>query len=376
MQKTRHKVLRIANPGGKFSFARINNAAVEQTTADYVLFLNNDTEVVTPDWLSQMVGYLGLQGVGAVGARLLFPDGRIQHAGIVHGYYNGMAGPAFKLLPGWNHGYLSHAIVTRNYSAVTAACLLTRRDLFLSAGGFDEQNFSVAYNDVDYCYRIMASGHRIVYCPAAELIHHEGYSRGFADNPAEPAAFRKKYGDRNDPFYNPNLSFEHERFAIEAGTVAPETLKPIRALMCAFNLNWEGAPQSQFEMTVRLKELGVIEPVVYCPHEGPLREAYEERGIQVEVFEHPLAGVFDLPAYDEAIEKFARRITDWGVELVYGNTRQTFYAIEAAKRSEPSVNLEPSRKRRLADLFQLPRAGNRRARVAVFQLSLQSDLRL
>ncbi len=335
---SRHRVLPIANPGGKFSFAAINNRAVEQVSADYVLFLNNDTEVITPNWLSQMVGYLGLPGVGAVGARLLFPDGRIQHAGIVHGLYNGMAGPAFKLLPGWNHGYLNHAIVTRNYSAVTAACLLTPRDLFLSAGGFDEQNFAVAYNDVDYCYRIVASGHRIVYCPTAELIHHEGYSLEFSDNPAEPAAFRKQYGDRNDPFYNPNLSFEHERFAIEAGTVAPETLKPVRALMCAFNLNWEGAPQSQFEMTARLKELGVIDPVVYCPYEGPLREAYEERGIQVEVFEHPLAGVFDLSAYDLAIERFARQITDWGVELVYGNTRQTFYAIDAAKRSGlPSI---------------------------------------
>jgi GT2 family glycosyltransferase len=338
LSKTRHKVLRIANPDGKFSFAAINNAAVEQANADYVLFLNNDTEVVTPDWLSQMVGYLGLEGVGAVGARLLFPDGRIQHAGIVHGYYNGMAGPAFKLLPGWNHGYLSYTMVARNYTAATAACLLTRRDLFLSEGGFDEQNFSVAYNDVDYCYRLVASGHRIVYCPTAELIHHEGYSRGFADNPAEPAAFRKKYGDKIDTFYNPNLSLQHERFDIEARTVAPESFKPIRALMCAFNLNWEGAPQSQFEMTARLKEMGVIEPIVYCPHEGPLREAYEERGIQVEVFEHPLAGVFDLPAYDSAIEKFARRITDWGIELVYGNTQQTFYAIEAAKRSNlPSI---------------------------------------
>lgn len=331
LRKSPHRVLRIASPGGKFSFAAINNAAVKQTAADCVLFLNNDTEVVTPYWLSQMVGYLGLQGVGAVGARLLFPDGSIQHAGIVHGLYNGMAGPAFKLLPGWNHGYMSHAMVARNYSAVTAACLLTHRDLFLSAGGFDEQDFAVAYNDVDYCYRIEALGHRIVYCPMAELTHHEGYSRGFTDNPAEPATFRKKYGNKIDPFYNPNLSLEHERFGIESRTVAPETLNPIRALMCAFNLNWEGAPQSQLEMTVRLKQMGVIEPIVYCPHEGPLREKYEANGIRVEVFEHPLAGVFDLPAYERAIERFARRITDWGVELVYGNTRQTFYAIEAAK---------------------------------------------
>jgi GT2 family glycosyltransferase/glycosyltransferase involved in cell wall biosynthesis len=338
LRETRHKVLRIPNPAGKFSFAAINNRAVEQVSADYVLFLNNDTEVVTPDWLSRMVGYLSLPGVGAVGARLLFPDGRIQHAGIIHGYYNGMVGPAFKLLPAWNHGYLSYAMVARNYSAVTAACLLTRRDLFLGAGGFDEQNFSVAYNDVDYCYRLEAAGHRTVYCPAAELIHHEGYSRGFADDPAEPAAFRRKYADRRDPFYNANLSLADERFAIDAGTVAPETLRPVRALMCAFNLNWEGAPQSQFEMTARLKEQGVVDPIVYCPEDGPLRKAYEQRGIQVEVFGHPLAGVFDLPAYERAIEGFAGRIRDWQVELVYGNTRQTFYAIDAAKRAGlPSI---------------------------------------
>jgi glycosyltransferase involved in cell wall biosynthesis len=336
--------LRIPNADGQFSFAAINNRAVEQVEADYVLFLNDDTEVVTPEWLSQMVGYLGLPGVAAVGARLLFPDGRIQHAGIVHGYYGGMAGPAFKLLPASNHGYLSYTMVSRNYSAVTAACMLTRRDLFLDMGGFDEQNFSVAYNDVDYCYRLRGAGHRVAYCPTAELIHHEGFSRGFADNPEEPAAFRKKYGAFRDPYYNPNLSLAHEGFDIDARTLAPETLRPIRALMCAFTLNWEGAPYSQFELTAWLKEQGLIDPIVYCPQEGPLRAAYEERGIQVKVLGHPLAGVHRLPAYERAIEGFARQVSDWGVELVYCNTRQTFYAIDAAKRlGLPSIwNLRES----------------------------------
>jgi GT2 family glycosyltransferase/glycosyltransferase involved in cell wall biosynthesis/predicted nucleic acid-binding Zn-ribbon protein len=338
LRRTRHKVLRISNPEGRFNFAAINNRAVEQTDADYVLFLNNDTEVIAANWLSQMVGFLGLQGVGAVGARLLFPDGKIQHAGIVHGYYNGMAGPAFKLLPAWNHGYLSYTMVSRNYSAVTAACMLTRKDLFLQLGGFDEKNFAVAYNDVDYCYRLQSAGHRIAYCPTAELLHHEGYSRGFADNPLEAATFRKKYGDFNERFYNPNLSLEHERFAVDARTIAPATLPPVRALMCAFNLNWEGAPYSQFEMTIQLKEQGILDPIVYSPSDGPLRAAYEERGIQVEVFDHPLSGVYDLTAYESAIARFAKRLEDWQVEVVYGNTRQTFYAIEAAKHLRlPSI---------------------------------------
>ncbi|HKY05000.1 MAG TPA: glycosyltransferase, partial [Blastocatellia bacterium] len=281
LRSSRHRVLRLANPDGDFNLAAINNRAVEQVSAEYVLFLDTDTEVLTPGWLSQMVGYLRMPGVGAVGARLLLPDGRIQHAGMVHGYYNGMVGPAFKLLPAWNHGYMSYAMVTRNYSAVTAACMLTRRELFLSLGGFDEQNFSVAYNDIDYCYRLGDSGRRIVYCPTAELITREDLSNGLEGDPGEPAVFRKRYAGRSEPFYNPSLSLADERFAIDARCVAPEALPPIRTLMCAFNLNREGAPHSQFEMTARLKEMGVIDPVVYCPYEGPLREAYEERGIRV-----------------------------------------------------------------------------------------------
>jgi glycosyltransferase involved in cell wall biosynthesis len=108
--------------------------------------------------------------------------------------------------------------------------------------------------------------------------------------------------------------------------------------MCAFNLNWEGAPYSQFELTARLKEAGIIEPIVYCPQDGPLRAAYEERGIPVEVFEHPLAGVHELMAYEPAIANFAKLLAEWNIELVYGNTRQTFYAIDAAKQVNlPSI---------------------------------------
>ncbi|HEV2863872.1 MAG TPA: glycosyltransferase [Pyrinomonadaceae bacterium] len=338
LRQTPHRVLRIPNSEGKFSYAAINNRAAEQVDADHLLFLNNDTELLSPEWMSRMMGYMGIEGVGAVGARLLFPDNRIQHAGIVHGYYHGMAGPAFKLHPAWDNGYLSYAVVTRNYSAVTAACMLTPRSLFLEMGGFDERSFAVAYNDVDYCYRLQAAGHRVVYCPAAELTHKEGHSRGRVDDPAEPSAFRKKYAHYEDPFYNPNLSLEHERFAVDSRTVAPNDLPPVRALMCAFNLNWEGAPYSQYELTVRLKEMGVIEPIVYSPNDGPLRQAYEAQGIRVEVFDHPLSGVFNVEDYRRAVEAFAARIKGFDVELVYGNTLQTFYAIAAAKQlGLPSV---------------------------------------
>jgi GT2 family glycosyltransferase/glycosyltransferase involved in cell wall biosynthesis len=329
LQSIPHRVLRIPSPDG-FSFAAINNRAVEQVKADYVLFLNNDTEVISPEWLSAMVGYLGMSGVGVVGARLVLPDGRIQHAGVVHGYYNRMPGPAFKLIPATDNGYLGYAKVARNYSAVTAACMLTSKSLFERLGGFDEQNFAVAYNDVDYCYRLLAAGKRVVYCPEAELVHHEGASRGFRDNPLEAVNYLLKYGDKIDPYYNPNLSLADERFAINARTALPESLEPIRTLMCGFNLNREGAPSSQYELTVRLKEKGIIDPIVFSPTDGPLRQAYEQQGIEVIVSGHPLTGATRLAEYEAGIASFSRRLKNLKIDLVYGNTLQTFYAIAAA----------------------------------------------
>ena len=128
-----------------------------------------------------------------------------------------MVGPALKLLPDWHHGYLSYGMVARNYSAVTAACLLTPRRLFFEQDGFDERRFGVAYNDVDYCYRLIDNGYRCVYVPGAELYHHEGFSRGFKDDPKEVAVFRRKYSNRIDPYYSPNLSLQNERFEIQPG---------------------------------------------------------------------------------------------------------------------------------------------------------------
>jgi glycosyltransferase involved in cell wall biosynthesis len=329
------KILKIGNPNNSFNYAYINNRAVELVDADFILFLNNDTEVITPKWLSNMVGYGEIQGVGAVGARLFYPDERLQHAGIVHGYYGGIAGPAFKLMPAWNNGYLSYARVLRNFSAVTAACLLTRRDVFIDVGGFDESSFAVAYNDVDYCYRLTDDkGLRVAYCASAELFHHEGFSRGYDDNPAELAAFKYKYFDKADTFYSPNLSLKNEFFEVERIKIPrSEITKPITSLMCAFNLNLEGAPYSQYEMTLELYKLGVIKPIVFSPADGPLRKLYEKEGIRVEVRPHPLEGVFSEDEYLLRIQDFANWLQQESIEILYANTLQTFYAIDAAKRA-------------------------------------------
>ncbi|MEG4960639.1 MULTISPECIES: glycosyltransferase [unclassified Microcoleus] len=362
------QVLRIKNPDGKFSFAAINNRAAEQVDSEYVLFLNNDTEVINPRWLSQMVGYAQIAGVGAVGARLLYPDGRIQHAGIIHGLHHGLAGHAFKLMNSENRGYLSQAMVTRNYSAVTAACTITPRQLFLELSGFDEENFAVAYNDADYGYRLLELGYRCVYCPDAELLHKEGTSRGFTDNPQEVAAFRRKYAGKTDSFYSPHLSLEDEYFHIkprrffmkeegnsatdfvtdvkkkeEAYTlevsdsgllvaVAENLIYPIKVLMCSNSLDFTGAPLHQYEIAVKLAAESVIKPIVLCVSDGPLRQAYEQQGIEVIVRDNPLEHIYQRDAYDEAIRSFSTEIASLKVDAIYANTLENFFVVDAARQ--------------------------------------------
>ncbi|HYX18593.1 MAG TPA: glycosyltransferase [Nostoc sp.] len=327
-----HQVLKIKNPSTGFSFAAINNRAVEQVNSDYILFLNNDTEVISPKWLSQLVGYAHFAGVGAVGAKLLYPDQRIQHAGVIHGLHNGLAGHAFKLLPNWNYGYLSYAKVVRNYSAVTAACLLTPRELFLDLGGFNEQEFAVAYNDVDYCYKLLEKQYRCVYCPTADLIHYEGTSRGFTDNPKERIAYRRKYSQKVDSFYNPHLSLENEQFRIQARRIVKGEVQPLKVLMCSNALNLTGAPNIQYEIAINLAAAGLIKPVVFSVSDGLLRQAYEESGIEVIICEHPLAKGHNIEEYERSLKKLEKEIERHQIDVIYANTLESFFMIDCAQK--------------------------------------------
>ena len=332
------RVTRINNPAEGFNYAYINNRAVEFARSEYVLFLNNDVEVLRKDWLSQMVGYGQIAGVGATGAKLLYPDRRIQHAGVLIKFYHGMAGHAFKGASEHETGYLAYPKVLRNYSAATAACLLTPRKLFIEMGGFDEKGFKVAYNDVDYCGRLLDTGYRVVYTPEAELIHHEGFSRGFCDNPRENVNFRNKYYGKKDSYYNPSLSLDNEYFEVWPRAVfTGEFRKTIKTLMCAHNLNHEGAPYSQYEMTVGLKEKGVLDPVVFSPVDGPLRALYESHGIKV-IINPELGYIFEIVGYRERLKAFTVFIKELGVEMVYANTLINFHVIAAAREAGlPSI---------------------------------------
>jgi GT2 family glycosyltransferase len=200
----------------KFNYSALNNVAARRTGAPLLLLLNDDMTVVNEDWLTAMVEHAQRPKVGAVGAKLLYPSGRIQHAGAVMGIYGGTS-HAFKHLPGNSRHYFCLAQVVRNCSHVTAACLMTKRSLYLEFGGLDEKHFKVAFQDVDYCLRLHKAGYFIVYTPAAVLVHHESATKNEKmPNLWEVRHLKKKWAEiiAHDPFYNPNLTRQSEDYRL------------------------------------------------------------------------------------------------------------------------------------------------------------------
>jgi GT2 family glycosyltransferase len=208
----KHRVLRYSGP---FNYSAINNFAVEQTDSPWLLFLNNDTEVIEADWLTIMAEHVQRPEVGAVGPRLLYPDDTVQHGGIVVGV-GGIAEHAFRGFPAEAPGVCRQLQVTRNYSAVTGACLLTRRDVFHKVHGFDEERLPVTFSDVDLCLKIRRAGYLIVYSPFAKLYHHESGTRRKSVEPLETEVMRERWAGvlASDPYYNPNLSRERADFSL------------------------------------------------------------------------------------------------------------------------------------------------------------------
>jgi GT2 family glycosyltransferase len=187
-----------------FNWSRVNNLAAKQATGDHLLFLNDDTEAVEPEWLDAMLEFSQQPGIGVVGAKLVFPDGGLQHVGVT--LPGGKPGHPFYGYPARHTGYYCRNVLPHNCSAVTGACLMTRRDVFEAAGGFDE-SFPLNYNDIDYCLKVRRLGYRVVYTPHARVMHHESVSKSGVYE-EELDAFRAKWGEVVDPYYNPNLNPE------------------------------------------------------------------------------------------------------------------------------------------------------------------------
>jgi GT2 family glycosyltransferase len=205
--------IRVIRDDSPFNYSRLNNAGVAHSKGELVCLLNNDIEVITPDWLEEMVSFAIKPDVGAVGARLWYPDGTLQHGGVIVGF-GGVAGHYHLRLPRGKNGYFGRAVLQQELSAVTGACLMVRRGVFEEVGGLEEK-LQVAFNDVDFCLRLRAAGYRNIWTPFAELTHHESASRGYEDNPekikrfnAEMDFMKLRWGKtlEQDPFHSPNLS--------------------------------------------------------------------------------------------------------------------------------------------------------------------------
>ena len=204
----RDRRVRVCRDDGPFNFAALNNRAARASDADYVLFLNNDVEVLEPGWIEDLLEEAQRREIGAVAPLLLYPDGTVQHSGAALGLHGYAGHPFAGLQPDKRTAFGSAAQGTRNWLAVTAACLLTARSKFDAVGGFDER-FVVAGNDVDLCLRLLAAGYRSICVPYARLIHDEGRSRGEHIDPGDFAASERSYGEFRtvgDPYYNPNLT--------------------------------------------------------------------------------------------------------------------------------------------------------------------------
>jgi len=215
--------VRIIRSPGPFNFSTLNNQAAAEANGELLCLLNNDIEIIQPNWLQLMAAKAVQDDVGAVGARLLYPDGRIQHAGVVLGICGGAA-HAHRLLSPEEPGYFRRHALPQYVSAVTAACLVVRRDRFEAVGGLDEANFAVAFNDVDLCLRLNQRGWQSFYEPRATLIHHESVSRGFDKDPTGAARLAKelaalkrlwKTDEEVDTFHHPYLNRFSERFVVQ-----------------------------------------------------------------------------------------------------------------------------------------------------------------
>lgn len=209
--------------GGEFNYSAINNFGIRFAKGEHILLLNNDIEVITENWIEEMLMFSQRDDVGAVGAKLYYPNDTLQHAGVIVGL-GGVADHSHKNFPREEAGYMMRCCIQHNLSAVTAACLMIKRSVFDEVGGLDEENFKVAFNDVDLCMKVREKGYLIVWTPYAEAYHYESISRGAEDTPekqkrfqGEIAAFRKRWRKelaKGDPYYNPNLPLNRNDFFI------------------------------------------------------------------------------------------------------------------------------------------------------------------
>ncbi len=315
-----------------FNYSRLVNLGTAHADTPLVLHLNNDVEALTPGWLEDMAGWLSVPGVGVVGAKLLYPDGTINHAGISLSREDGLAHVLFEREPAEELGYLFLPHAARNVAAVTGACLLTRTDLYRQLGGFDEPKLQVAYNDVDYCLRAGAAGFRTVITPQAVLRHVGSASRGQVYAEREHLEYIARHGTYRDPYHSEVLSFPPRNLPLNPyHQRCAETPRSFRAVVVTPNLKFEGAPIFIFELARYLAEQPGVQLTVATAEDGPLRARFEAAGLKVETWDVAALTSAKTPAeFEIALKTFASSRSWEHAELFICNTMLAFWGVHLA----------------------------------------------
>ena len=332
-------VLRPADRSAPFNYSHLVNLAAPHLDTPLVLHLNNDVNALERGWLEEMVGWFTQPDVGVIGAKLIYPDRTLNHTGIIIGPHGGLADTPYAKAAESTVDVRWHA-AAREVSAVTGACLMTRTSLYHSLSGFDEKNFGVSYNDVDYCLRVRTAGHRIIYTPQAKLMHWGSATRGVTFDEAEHIAFVRRYPLYQDPYCHPRLRLVEGKLVGDAAiAVAPSGSGKLRLLLLTHNLNLEGAPLFILEYATYLARTAGFGLEVLTGQEGPLRPAFEALGARITVVK--LGDIFG----SESAEIFQQRVRavgqqiDWPkIDLVICNTLVSFWGVHlATQANKPSL---------------------------------------
>ncbi|MDA8528653.1 glycosyltransferase [Opitutaceae bacterium] len=328
------RVLRPERDPAGFNYSRLVNLGTAAADTPLVLHLNNDIEAEHKGWLEDMVGWTTISGVGVVGARLIHRDETLNHAGIWVGPNGGLAHAVFVGLPRDDFGYLFLPHAARNTTAVTGACLLTRKDLYQELNGFDDTDFQVAYNDVDYCMRAEKAGYRTVYTPGATLVHLGSATRGISYTEKEHLAFVQRYPAFRDPHFSESVEYANPSFRINANDhrFASRELR-LHIGIVSHNQNLEGAPLFIVEYARHFKEVAGWEVTVFAPREGPLRENFAAIGIDVQLIDiAAVTGAQTVADFNRGIDALSKESHWRDLDLIVGNTMLSYWVVPLCQK--------------------------------------------
>jgi glycosyltransferase involved in cell wall biosynthesis len=331
----RCRVVRPADHRAPFNYSGLMNLALPLVETPLILHLNNDVNALEPGWLEDMVGWITQPGVGVVGAKLIFPDRTLNHTGIVIGPHGGLADAPFARKNEDDVKAFDWHSAARDVSAVTGACLLTPTALYRQLGGFDERDFSVAYNDVDYCLRVLDAGQRVVVTPQAKLMHWGSATRGVTYDEAEHIAFARRYHGRGDAFVGEALELRDGGFAPKENHYAHARRSPgLRLLLITHNLKLEGAPLFLLEYAAyQIREAGFTVRVL-AAEDGPLRRNFEELGATVTVLDpREIYAARSRAEFFQRIDGLQAKLELGSVDLVVCNTLLNFWGVHLAQRA-------------------------------------------